>query len=65
MEDLKNNGYYKITITEPHKGETVEYTIWWEASIDDWLDLFKKILYWISFRIELIKTAFREEEDEV
>ena len=61
MSDLLNNGYYEITIIEPHKGETLKMTLLGDG-IEDWIRLFKKVLFWVEFHPNTIKEAFLEEE---
>ena len=43
MNELKNNGYHIITVTEPHNGEKYEFRMHWESDVWNWYGLFRKI----------------------
>lgn len=42
-------------IIENSDGEKLDLTIHWDAGIEEWLRLFRVILYWISFDGDTIK----------
>jgi len=62
MDELKNKGFFKITVEEPHNGETYTWTLGWDADVWVWYQFFKKMLYTLGFHPGTIKEALPEEE---
>ena len=40
----------------------LELTTHWDSDIDDWVNVFKTIMTWLTFVPESIEDMFREEE---
>jgi len=41
----------------------IELTTYWDSDIDDWVNVFKTIMFWLSFTPESIKVMFGEEDN--
>ena len=48
---------------EDTKGEIYTFTLHWDADIHEWVELFRKILYCLTFSNELIEEALGEEHE--
>jgi len=53
----------KITV-QRSDSEKVELTTHCDSNIDDWGEIFKVILKWLTFDEKLIKELFKEYEEE-
>jgi len=45
-------------------GHTIELSTYWDATLVDWVGLFKVILYWLTFDSDVIAELFGEGDEE-
>ena len=59
MDEL---GYYDITVKRSN-GEEMKVKMWEEATVSDWIPVFKSILNWATYHPDNIDDMFSKEAE--
>lgn len=67
---MDNNDYYTIEVRRPdmrndvgYDGSEIKMSIYWDADIERWIEVFKTILHWVTFHPDTIKEQFNNGEE--
>jgi hypothetical protein len=60
INQLKN---ITISVSDPTRFKSVQLTLNWDASLEDWIDTFKTILIHQSFTEDTVKELFMDKDE--
>ena len=62
MEDM-NGKVFEVVVKNPN-GDELKVTTSWDATIDDWQNIFSTILNWCTFHPDTIDDMFHQEKED-